>query len=156
MIGGIAPAAVDVILQEQWVMKTHDRPSLVVRPGAIGVDVERADEMEAKVEVVPRRERIAGNLSLDLETALLGVGVHGILGHPELHAQREPRARINAMNREVLGSDLLFSEDAPGQCCLVDFRGRERLTGQRAVDSRQSILRARKPGKSAAALRAGR
>ena len=82
-------------------------------PGAIGVDVERADKMEATVEVVPRRERIAGNLSLDLEAALLGVGVHGIRGHPELHAQREPRTRVNAMNLEILGSNLLFAEDYP-------------------------------------------
>ena len=42
------------------------------------------------------------------------------------------------MNLEVLGSDLPLAEDTPGQGCLVDFRGRERLAGQRAVDSRQS------------------
>ena len=82
VIGGIAPATVDVVLQDQRIMKTHDRPSLVVRPGAISVDVERADEMDTPVEVVPCRERIAVRLSLDLETGLLGVGGSRCQGPP--------------------------------------------------------------------------
>ena len=93
--------------------------------------------MDAPVEVVSQRDGVAvGHLALDLQTGLLGIGIHRVAGHIELHPQRKARTRIDAVDSQVLSRDGPSPEDAPLEGGVVDFGRGEPLAGQRAVDSR--------------------
>jgi len=134
VVVGAAPASIEVVLQDQRVVETHDRPALLVRAGLVDVGIQGPDDVHAAVVVVGRRERVAADFALDFEAALLGVRVDRILGDTEGDAQGIARAGVDSVNREILARDASRPDYTARLLSLPDLRRCQRLAGESALD----------------------